>query len=131
MEQEQQSEPTAHPMQVKANGKESVGSYRIECYTHKDAVVSGIKMFLVTLIAAIISVILPGVHFVSVPLGILASPLVGIYFYRARKGKPKRMTADINCPECNENNHVTSRLIESHYACKCAHCQHDLHMTPA
>jgi hypothetical protein len=77
-------EETSHAIQVKSADKETVGSYRLEYYTPGEARSKGIKMFFVTLAAAIVSVVLPGVHFVSVPLGILASPLVGVYFYKTR-----------------------------------------------
>jgi len=123
-------ESISHPLQVKSNDKEAVGNYQVEHYTPKDAFNKGVKMFSATLLAAIVSIILPGVHFVSVPLGILAAPIVGVYFYSTRKGAPKNMTADFLCPECQARNHVAAPRIATHYECKCIQCHHDLRLVP-
>ncbi len=119
-----------HPMQVKSSDKETVGSYQLVRYTSKDAFYKGLQMFLVTLVAAIISVVLPGIHFVSVPLGILAAPFIGFYFYRTRKGTVKSMTGNFTCPECHANNHVAAPRVAPQYESKCSQCQHELHLIP-
>ena len=121
----------SHPLQVLSSDKESVGSYQVVRYTAKEAMFKGLMMFLVTLVAAIVSVVLPGVHFVSVPLGILASPFVGAYFYTTRKGAPKSMTGDFLCPECHASNHVAAPRIASSYESKCIQCQHELRLVPS
>lgn len=99
----------SQPLQVYCNDKETVGSCQVELYTTGGAVLQGVKMFVLTLFGAIISIILPGLHFITVPLGILASPFVGIYFFRTSKGALKRMTVDFLCPECQANNNVAFR----------------------
>lgn len=124
-------EQDSHSMQVKSGEKETLGSYRLEYHTPRDALRKGLKMFFVTLFVAIFSVVLPGVHFVSVPLGILASPLVGAYFYNAtRKGVAKGMTGDFLCPECQAKNHVAASRILSCYESKCARCGCGIHLVP-
>lgn len=126
-----QMEATAHSMQVKAGDKETVGSYRLAYYTPQEARKKGVKMCLVTLAAAIVSVVLPGVHFVSVPLGILASPLVGVYVYKTRKGAAKSMAADFDCPACQAKNHVASPNITAYYVSQCAACGCELRLEPS
>jgi len=123
-------EGTSHSILVKSADKETVGDYRLDYYTPTEARRKGVKMFLVTLAAAIVSVVLPGVHFVSVPLGILASPLVGIYFYKTRKDAAKSMTADFVCPECQAKNHVASPDIRAYYVSQCASCGCELRLEP-
>lgn len=124
-------EGNSYPMQVTRGDKETVGSYQLKYYTPQDAFKKGLKMFFVTLFVAIFSIVLPGVHFVSVPLGILASPLVGIYFYKVtRKGKPKGMAGDFVCPECQAKNHVASSRLLASYESQCAHCGVDVRLTP-
>jgi Zn ribbon nucleic-acid-binding protein len=120
----------SHSLQVKSADKEAAGSYRLEYYSPKEARKKGFKMFWVTLAASIFSIVLPGVHFVSVPLGILASPLVGVYFYKTRKGAAKSMTADFVCPECQAKNHIAASSITHYYASQCAECGQDLRLTP-
>ena len=121
---------TPHPLQVHCNDKESLGSCQIEFYSSGDAVLKGMKMFALTLMGAILSVILPGLHFITVPLGILASPFVGIYFYRlAREGAVKRINGDFLCPECQAKNHVAFRGTPP-YSYNCGQCHHGLQVAP-
>lgn len=121
---------TSHSMLVKSADKESAGSYRLAYYTPQEARKKGVKMFVVTLAAAVVSVVLPGVHFVSVPLGILASPLVGVYFYKTRKGAAKSMSADFVCPACQAKNHVAAANITAYYVIQCASCGCELRLAP-
>lgn len=116
------------PLQVHCNNKETVGSCLIEFYTTKGAFLQGTKMFVLTLLGAIASVVLPGLHFITVPLGILASPFVGAYFYYTRKGAVKWITGDFLCPECQANNHVAFRRPP--YSGNCVQCQYDFQAVP-
>lgn len=119
-----------HAMQVKSNRNEAVGNYRVERYTPRQALYKGVKMAMVTLLAAILSILLPGIHFVSVPLGILASPFVGAYYYRSSKGAPKSMTGDFLCPDCHAPNHVAAPRITSFYETRWVQCQGEIRLTP-
>lgn len=123
-------ERISQSMQVKSEDRETVGDYRLEYYTKKNAIHKGIKAFLITLVVAVASIVLPGIHFVSVPLGLLAAPFVGVYFYSSRKGTPKSMAADFACPECQAKNHVAAPRVTAFYECKCVQCQADLRLTP-
>lgn len=119
-------------LRVKATDKETetVGSYRLEYYTPKEAVSKGVKMSLATLGVALFLVVLPGVHFVSVPLGILASPLVGVYFYRTRKDAAKSMSADFVCHACQAHNRVASPNVAAYYVSQCVACGCELRLEP-
>ena len=120
---------TPYPLQVHSNNKESVGCCQVEFYTTRGAFLHGIMMFVLTLLGAILSIIIPGLHFVTVPLGILASPFIGIYIYLNSKGAVKRITGEFICPECQGNNHVTFRGAPP-YAYNCIQCQHGLKVAP-
>lgn len=123
-------ERAPHSMQVKSADNETVGGYRVERYTAGEARRKGVKMALGTLLAAILSILLPGIHFVSVPLGILASPFVGIYFFRSLNGAPRSMTGDFLCPDCQAANHVSAPRVSSWYEIRCAQCRHEIRLTP-
>jgi len=86
-------------------------------------------MFVLILFVAILSIVLPGLHFITVPLGILASPFVWIYVFLTRKGAVKRMNGNFFCPECGANNNVAFRGIPP-YSNKCVQCQHDFTCSP-
>ena len=116
-------------LQVQCNDKESVGRCQVEFYTTGGAVFQGIKMFVLTLLTAIFSILLPGLHFITVPLGIVASPFIGGYFFFTSKGALKRMTGEFICPECQANNHVAFRG-PSPYSYTCVQCQHGLQVAP-
>lgn len=117
-----------YPLQVHSNDKETVGGCQVEFYTTRGALLQGMLMFILTLLGAIFSIVLPGLHFITVPLGILASPFVGVYFFITRKGAVKRMTGDFLCPECQANNHVDFRAPP--YTGNCAQCRHDFQLVP-
>lgn len=116
------------PLQVLCSNKETVGSCQVEFYTSKGALLQGTKMFVLTLCGAIFSVVLPGLHFITVPLGILASPFVGVYVYYTRKDALKWITGDFICPDCQATNHVAFRR----HPCSgtCAQCQHTFQAAP-
>jgi hypothetical protein len=120
---------TPYSMQAHCNGKESVGSCQVEFYTKGGAISRGIKMFVLTLLAAIFSILLPGMHFITVPLGILASPFVGIYFYVASKDSVKMMTGEFFCPECQATNQVAFRGRPP-YSSKCVQCENNFKVEP-
>lgn len=120
----------SHPLEAESNGNETLGSCRFERYTPRQALHRGIKMAMVTLGLAVASVILPGIHFISVPLGILASPFVGAYYYRASKGVPKSMRGDFECPDCRAPNRVAAPRITAFYVARCKECQTEVRLTP-
>lgn len=119
-----------HPLQVHCNDKETTGSCQVEFYTTAGAVRKGIMMFVLTLLGAILSILLPGLHFITVPLGVLASPFVGIYVFLSRKGAVKRMTGDFFCPECQAKNEVAFRGPPP-YSSRCVQCQHEFQAAPS
>lgn len=86
-------------------------------------------MFVLTLSGALLTIILPGLHFVTVPLGVLASPFVGIYFFISGKGAVNRMTGDFQCPECQANNQVAFRASPPYFG-NCVQCQHAFKAVP-
>lgn len=122
---------TVYAMQVQSSkGNESLGSCQFENYTSKDALYIGVKMTLVTLLLTIFSIALPGIHFVSVPLGILALPFVGIYYYRTRKGTPKSMAGNFVCSACHATNNVYAPRITPYYIIKCVQCHDEIRLIP-
>jgi Zn ribbon nucleic-acid-binding protein len=123
-------DPVTHAMRVTSADNETVGSFQVELYSPRQAARKGVKMALTALFLAILSVVLPVIHFVSVPLGILASPFVGIYYYLTRKGTPKCMTADFVCPDCQASNHVAAPKMAELYESVCVQCQHKIQLTP-
>jgi hypothetical protein len=78
----------------------------------------------------VVSIVLPVIHFVSVPLGILASPFIGLYYFKTSKGAAKGMTADFVCPDCNAPNHVSAPRIADRHESICVACQHKIDLTP-
>lgn len=120
-----------YPLQVHCNGKDGVGSCQAEFYTTTGAALKGVTMFLLVFFAAALSIVLPGLHYVTVPLGILASPIVGIYFFVTRRGALKAMTGEFHCPECQTERHVAFRGGRPPYFAKCDQCQHTISISPS
>jgi Zn ribbon nucleic-acid-binding protein len=86
-------------------------------------------MFVLTLLGAVLSILLPGLHFITVPLGVLASPFVGMYVFLTRKGAVKRTAGEFSCPECQASNDVAFRGSPSYFV-NCVQCQHSLQVAP-
>ncbi|MBI3147342.1 MAG: hypothetical protein HYZ17_02375 [Betaproteobacteria bacterium] len=117
-------------MKVASTEKEAVGRYRTERYSSKQALHKSLKIALAILVVALLSIVLPGIHFVSVPLGILAAPFLGVYYYRKLNGAPKSMAVDFSCPDCQASNQVAAPRICAYYEARCVSCQQELRLTP-
>lgn len=117
------------PLQVRYNDKEAVGNCQVEFYTTGSAVFKGLTVFVLTLVAAILSILLPGLHFITVPLGVVASPFIGGYVFFTSRDAVKRIDGEFLCPKCLAANHVTFRgRPPYHY--NCVQCQSGLQITP-
>ncbi len=117
------------PLNVSYQDKKSVGCCQVEFHTRGSAVRKGLTAFILTLLAASVSILLPGLHFITVPLGIVASPFVGAYFFITSKGRMKRMDGEFSCPECQAINHVSFRGIPP-YNFNCVQCLNELRIAP-
>jgi hypothetical protein len=120
----------AHSLRVTSPDGQTVASYRVHHYSTRQAVNRGLKMTLTAFLWSVVSVVLPVIHFVSVPLGILASPFIGLYYYHRSKGAPRSMTADFVCPDCHTPNHVSAPEIAARYESVCVNCQQKIALTP-
>lgn len=129
MEKETSPKETCR-LRVTCNEKETIGNCRIDHYTRKEALFKGIKMWLIVMLVSALSIVIPLVHFVSVPVGLALSPLVGLYYFFTRRGAPKRVIGDFLCPECQSKNHVETVRIDKHYFGECAHCHREFEMVP-
>lgn len=124
--------PPAAPqaLRVASADRQSTGSFTVEHYSPRQALQLGLRMGLKTLLWAVLSIVVPVVHFVSVPLGILAAPIVGLYYFRTRRGAPMSMSAQFDCPECHAANQVSAPKLADRYESTCRHCQQKLELIP-
>ena len=85
-------------LRVVVNGKEAKGPAHIRRVTQRDAVLRGFKTAGLTVLAALCTIIIPGVHFLSVPGGLIAAPIVLLLGERRmRRGKTQlHASADVN-----------------------------------
>jgi hypothetical protein len=119
-----------YPLRATSPDNQTIGSYRVEHYSTKQALHRGSKVTLTVFLWSVVSVVLPVIHFVSVPLGILVSPFIGLYYFHRSKGAPGSMTADFVCPDCRAPNHVSAPKIADRYESICVKCQHKIELTP-
>jgi hypothetical protein len=117
-------------LRAASTDNKTIGSYRVEHYSTKQALQRGLKMSLTAFLWSVVSIVLPVIHFVSVPLGILASPFIGLYYFYMSKGVPRSMTADFVCPDCQTPNHVSAPKVAARYESVCVNCQHKIELTP-
>lgn len=115
---------------IRCNGKESHGAGQVTFYTTGGAVLRGLKFFGLTLLGAVFSILLPGLHFITVPLGLLAAPFVGIFGFMSSRDAIRKLEGAFQCPECNSENPLLFRARQPPYYGDCIQCKSPYAVTP-
>ncbi|WP_141730987.1 hypothetical protein [Oligoflexus tunisiensis] len=118
-------------MRVVSSGKEITGSARIVHVTQRDAVLRGLKTFALTVLAALATIIIPGVHFISVPGGLIAAPIVGVMVFMKSRGAVKGMSGSFTCPQCGGSNVLDYQEGKPPYYGSCPTCKSPYQAFPA
>lgn len=113
------------------NNKESEGPADIQLLTARDALVRGLKTFAMVAVAALCTIIIPGVHFLSVPGGLIAAPIFGVLVFMKSRGAIKGMSGEFNCPECRTLNRMEYQEGKPPYYGSCVSCKNPYQVFPA
>lgn len=124
------STATKDQMRVLSNGKESKGQGTIVLITPRDAVLRGLKTFALTALAALCTIIIPGVHFLSVPGGLIAAPIVGIMVFMKSRGTIRGMSGTFPCPQCQHINRLDYQEGKPPYFGSCTACKNPYQVFP-
>ncbi len=117
-------------IRVLCNGKETTGPAEISVLSSRDAALRGLKAFAMTALAALCTIMIPGVHFLSVPLGLLASPVIGILVFLKGRASIKGMLGDFLCPQCSAANHMDYQEGKPPYFGSCQSCKNPYQVFP-
>lgn len=117
-------------LRVVSSGKETTGPATIRRVTQRDAVLRGLKTFALTALAALCTIIIPGVHFLSVPGGLIASPIVGFLVFLKSRGTIRGMSGSFNCPQCGQSNTLEYQEGKPPYFGSCTSCKNPYQVFP-
>jgi hypothetical protein len=118
-------------MRVVSSGKEITGPARIAHVTQRDAAFRGLKTFALTVLAALATIIIPGVHFISVPGGLIAAPIVGVLVFLKSRGAIKGMSGSFACPQCGGSIVLEYQEGKPPYYGSCPACKNPYEASPA
>jgi hypothetical protein len=121
---------TEGQLRVVANGKESTGPAFVRRITQRDAVLRGLKTFGLTVLAALCTIIIPGVHFISVPGGLIAAPIIGVLVFMKSRGTIHGMSGSFTCPECGKTNTMEYQEGKPPYFGSCTSCKNPYQVFP-
>jgi hypothetical protein len=118
-------------LRVVANGKEAKGPAHIRRITQRDAMLRGFKTAGLTVLAALCTIIIPGVHFISVPGGLIAAPIVGVLVFLKSRGSIHGMSGSFPCPVCGQPNVMEYQEGKPPYFGSCTSCKDPYQVFPA
>lgn len=117
-------------LRVISNGKETKGPAHIRVVTQREALIRGLKTFGLTVLAALCTIIIPGVHFISVPGGLIAAPLVGVMVFLKSRGSIHGVSGSFSCPQCGQNNVMEYQEGKPPYFGSCTSCKNPYQVFP-
>ncbi len=117
-------------LRVISNGKEAKGAAHIHIITQREALIRGLKTFGLTVLAALCTIIIPGVHFLSVPGGLIAAPLIGIMVFLKSRGAIDGMSGTFHCPQCGQSNAMEYQEGKPPYFGSCTSCKNPCQVFP-
>lgn len=110
-------------LRVSSDGKDWTGRAQIRRVSLRDAVQRGIKAGGLVALAALSTIIVPGVHFISVPGGLLAAPVVALLVFTRLKGSVSGVAGAFPCPHCGSLNTIDINDGRPPYYGSCSGCQ--------
>lgn len=101
------------------NHKSSVGEIEIHTWTKQQRLWRALKSLCIFWLFAAISVLIPLLHFILVPVLLLLGPIMAGLAYR----RPSRIIrSNLNCPNCDLKIEVLSQSLDWPIQQKCAGC---------
>ncbi|MCX6131171.1 MAG: hypothetical protein NTX25_19200 [Proteobacteria bacterium] len=96
---------------------------KLEIYSVRDSLVRALKTGAMVALAALCTIIIPGVHFLSVPLGLISSPIIATVVFFKNKGQIKGLSANFMCPNCQKENDFAYQEGRPPYFGSCIACK--------
>lgn len=87
-----------------------------------ESVIFGVKWWLGVWGMGILTIIIPLVHFLSVPISLLIGPVVGWKMYQQRSTSRLVRSGDFSCPKCAKSLSPTGRVADWPISLKCPSC---------
>lgn len=75
---------------------------KVQEWTRNAAVKKGLKISGMILLGALASILIPLIHFLSVPIGVISAPIIGVVIYKAYVGQFEVMAGNIECQFCHQ-----------------------------
>lgn len=111
------------PIYVTANGKTTVGKIEVREIPQAERVQRGMKIGGALLVAAIVSVFVPVLHFILVPGFLILGLVFGFTTYLTRS---EVLEGQFDCPVCGQLNELPKQSLELPCGRRCLKCHYDL-----
>ncbi|MGE0174083.1 MAG: hypothetical protein AB7T49_14900 [Oligoflexales bacterium] len=106
------------------------GTAALNSWTKKQAISKGLKWMAACWGMALVAIPIPIVHFVAVPVCLLAGPLVGNIVYRVHNGATIVEVAKGPCPSCGKDLEIKGLSAKWPVTTPCTSCEARITLTP-
>ena len=113
----------AHLVKILSLNRELDCQAIIDLNSSSDALGKGLKTGGLVAMAALCTIVIPGVHFLSVPTGLLISPIIGLLVFVKSRGKIKSVEAKFQCLQCRAEIHHQKEQGKLPYFGSCSQCK--------
>ena len=116
-------------IRIECGSKVSNGSAAIEDWNRRRAAKLGLRWCLGTWTVGLMTVILPVVHFLTVPSCFLGGPLLGLLVFRFYRHSTDIITGKGSCPVCGSTFKIEPQTVDWPFYLKCTKCSAEVGVT--
>ena len=102
---------------------------QVQEWTQQAALKKGLKIGCAIAAGAVASILIPLIHFLSVPAGLLAAPVIGVVIYKAYVGQFEIVEGAIECQYCGEVLSLQQLTFLDSIQVECKKCKDVIHLT--
>ena len=116
-------------IQIEAGSKVSMESVTVEDWNDRRAARLGLRWCLGTWAAGLMTIILPIVHFLTVPSRFFGGPLLGFLVFRYYRHSTDIISGQAKCPVCGSTFKIEPQTVDWPFYLKCATCSAEVGVT--
>ena len=118
--------PKLMTKQFRIEGTAAILEIKATEWSRSEAMKKGLKIGSMVFLGAIASILVPLVHFISVPVGLLAAPIISTIIYKSYVGQLEVTTGNVICPKCQEGISLEKMTFLDHLQVECKKCKHEI-----
>lgn len=125
------ADPQDVSIMVSANEVTTMGRVIADIWTKQRAFRLGLRSCLIAWLGALVTLPIPGLHFVAVPACLFIGPPLGYVIYKFYNGSTEILSGTGTCPACKTEWQMTKQTVDWPQITTCAHCRVELKIEPA